>query len=72
MTEREKTLVTLAAKMMLTPRQAIVLPATIEVAARKCRMDEFDLMAQLMTKTEARDYFASVCRTTAETMQLPL
>lgn len=63
MTTNEKSMVTLASKMMLTPSQAVALPAAIEVVAKTMKASESQAIFALMTNSAAREYVAGICRT---------
>ena len=55
-------LVVLAKKMMLTPSQAVALPAVITSAAKECRMSEHQIIVRCFDDGAVREYLASVCR----------
>lgn len=59
---RVDSLATLARKMMLTPAQAVALPLTIEVAARKLGWGEARMVAECFDNPRLAEYLASVCR----------
>ncbi len=62
MTDRLNTLATLARKMMLTPAQAVALPETIAVAARKMSMAESAIVRACYDNPAVCEYLASICR----------
>lgn len=55
-------LVVLAKKMMLTPSQAVALPAVVTSAARECKMSEHQIIFRCFDDGAVREYLASVCR----------
>lgn len=59
---RTETLAVIASMMMLTPTQAVALPATVTNAAGKVNMTEDEFIAQMKRNGALRDYIASVCR----------
>jgi hypothetical protein len=62
MTTREASLVTLSSKMMLTVSQAVALPLTIEIAARKVGMSEGQMIDAAMSNGALCQYLANACR----------
>lgn len=68
MTARQTALVSLAAQMGLTPREAVALPVTIEVAARKISWPESKMLWEAANNAALREYLASICRTGAEAL----
>lgn len=55
-------LVTLAHKMMLTPRQAIAIAGVVDKAASSVGWDRAKMIQAAMRNGELRSYLASVCR----------
>lgn len=55
----------LASKMMLTPDQAVALPAVVERAASDMGMTSRAMMDQCFRNAELREYLATVCRKVA-------
>lgn len=63
---RINTLAALAALMGLTPAQAVALPVTVTVSARKVGMTEAAMIAELAVNAPLRKYLAEVCATAAK------
>ena len=55
-------LVTLAHKMLLTPRQAIAISGVVDKAASCAGWDRARMIQTAMRNGELRSYLASVCR----------
>ncbi len=53
---------TLARKMMLTPAQAVALPATIDCAASSLGMNRGQMIVQCFGNPAVCEYLASICR----------
>lgn len=53
---------TLARKMMLTPSQAVALPATIDCAASAMGMNRPQMLMQCVGNPALCEYLASICR----------
>lgn len=60
--ERVETLAMLARLAMLTPQQAVALPAVVERAATSMNMTEAAMIETLKSNPAALQYIASVCR----------
>ena len=55
-------LASLAIKMMLTPSQAVALPAAVQYTAETMGRSEDWAIGELMANGPAREYVAGVCR----------
>lgn len=53
---------TLARKMMLTPSQAVALPATVDCAAKSLGMNRQQMILQCVSNNAVCEYLASICR----------
>lgn len=62
-TMTRETLVTLARKMMLTPKQAAALRQTVETAAGSVEMTDERMVSKCYDIPEVCEYLASICRT---------
>lgn len=60
-------LATLARKMMLTPAQAVVLPAVIDRTAEVGGITTADMIERCFAQSELCHYLASICRKVALT-----
>lgn len=52
----------LAESMLLTPFQAVAIPALIEVCAKHANMSEDDMIAKIERIPELRNYLSTVCK----------
>jgi len=60
---RNETLVTLAGKMMLTPKQTVALRCTVETAANSVGMTDDQMISKCYDNPGVCEYLASICRT---------
>ena len=56
------TLETLARKMMLTPKQAVAIAATVDCAAESMKMTRQQMIDKCFQIPELTEYLASICR----------
>lgn len=63
------TLEVLSHKMMLTPIQAIALPATLDHAANVVGMNREQMIAQCEKNSALCEYLANVCRQVIQEVQ---
>lgn len=56
------TLESVARKMMLTPSQAVALPATIDCAASAMGMSRGQMISECFANPAVCEYLASICR----------